>query len=71
MGKEKPMNTNTLPSAVDQMVLFADGTYSKHVVKQYHGACLAGQATAYVVKNGQTIWVSPGRYFPWYENPDK
>ena len=50
-----------------QTVLFSDGIVGRCQIFVYQGACLAGEPTAYVLRNGQLIWVKPGQSVQWVE----
>lgn len=54
------MNTN-------RTVLFLDGTMARLPVFVYAGACLDGDPTAYVYRNGKMTWVIPGESVEFIE----
>ena len=60
---EKTMRINPLTC----LVLFADGTSGMYVVNVYGGACLIGDPTAYVMRNGERVWVKPGESVEFIE----
>jgi hypothetical protein len=49
-----------------QMVLFLDGTSGRFEIFRYLGACLVGQPTCYIVRQG-IVWVKPGESVNWIE----
>lgn len=50
-----------------QTVLFSDGHVRRCEVFLYAGACMVGDPTAYVYRNGQLTWVKPGQSVAWIE----
>ena len=50
-----------------ELVLFRDGHAAMLQVYVYQGACLVGDPTAYVYRNGQLTWVLPGQSAKWVE----
>ncbi len=48
-------------------VLFKDGTASRCMVFIWQGACLVGDPTAYVIRNGEMVWVVPGESVSFVE----
>lgn len=51
----------------NRLVLFLDGKTAMLPVYQYNGASFTGDPTAYVKRNGETVWVSPGESADWVE----
>ena len=49
-------------------VLFADGRIERHNILMYLGACLAGDPTAYVLRDGVVVWVVPGETVAFREH---
>lgn len=54
--------------SIAQAVLFADGTMGRYPIHIYDGACLTGDATAYIIRNGTMVWVKPGESVSWIES---
>lgn len=50
-----------------QTILFHDGTTQRLPVHAYGGACISGQPTAYVCRDGKLVWVVPGESVAWVE----
>jgi hypothetical protein len=48
-------------------VLFRDGTSAMAHVYIYGGACMTGDPTAYVIRNGRWVWVVPGESISFVE----
>lgn len=40
-------------------VKFTDGAIENHVIRLYGGASMIGDPTAYVMRNGELVWVRP------------
>lgn len=53
-----------------RLVLFLDGTFGCHLVWRYDGACMNGQPTAYVRRDGRMCWVKPGASVEFVEVED-
>lgn len=49
-------------------ILFLDGSMGRYPIHVYPGACLTGQSTAYVIRNGGMTWVKPGESVGWVES---
>jgi hypothetical protein len=48
-------------------VLFQDGTAGRFHVYVYGGACLKGDPTAYVMRDGRMVWVVAGESVEFVE----
>lgn len=48
-------------------ITFKDNTCGRLQVKFYQGACLVGDPTAYVHRNGQLAWVRNDPHRGWVE----
>jgi len=52
------------------LVLFLDGSMARMVVYIYGGSCIAGQPTAYVLRDKRLVWVKPGESVDFVEQSD-
>ncbi len=50
-----------------QTVLFKSGKIGRYVVFVYAGACLKGDPTRYIIRDGEMTWVKPGESVTWIE----
>ncbi len=48
-------------------ILFLDGKFGKYEVHLVEGACLVGDPTAFVIRKGERVYVSPGQSVEFVE----
>lgn len=50
-----------------KLVLFRDGRLGRYVIHLYGGACFIGDPTAYIIVNGNIVWIKPGESVEFVE----
>lgn len=48
-------------------ILFKDGKSGMYMRHNIDGACLIGEATVYVIRAGERVYVKPGESVDWVE----
>jgi hypothetical protein len=49
------------------LVQFRNGQRGMFLIHLYHGACFAGDPTAYIVYGGGVVWLRPGESVEFIE----